>query len=239
MPMLSIVTPCFNEVDNLELLCRRIREVAEKLPGYSYEHIIVNNASTDGSQALLRRLAAEDPRIKVIFNVRNFGATRSGYYSLLQATGDAVIGMSADLQDPPELIPQFVAKWEAGYKIAIGIKSQSEESALFFAVRRLYYFLVGWLSNVPLVKNTTGFGLYDRCVIDLLREIDDPYPYFRGMICDLGFERAEIPYVQAQRKRGFSKSNFYSLYDVAMLGITNHSKVPLRLATLTGFCLAR
>ena len=236
--MLSIVSPCYNEQENLEELCRQVREAVRSVDGYDYEHVIVDNASTDDSPAILRRLAASDPRVKVIFNARNFGHIRSPYHALLQTSGDAAMFLASDLQDPPELIPQFVAKWEAGYKIVIGVKQASKESALFFAVRRLYYWVSGKLSDVPLVKNFTGFGLYDRKVVEILRQIDDPYPYFRGLICDIGFARAEIPYVQPARQRGFTKNNFYTLYDIAMLGITNHSKVPLRLATFTGFCLA-
>ncbi|MEN6405079.1 MAG: glycosyltransferase family 2 protein [Thermoguttaceae bacterium] len=235
--LLSIVTPCYNEEENVEKLCQQVREVVEKLKDYDYEHIIIDNASTDNTPAILRRLAADDHRIKIIFNTRNFGNTRSPHHVFLQARGDAVITMVADLQDPPEMIPKFVEKWEAGYKIAVGVKTESEESAIFFAIRKLYYYLIGRLSSVPLVKNFTGFGLYDRKVVEILRTIEDPYPYFRGLICDIGFERAEIPYKQPVRKRGFTKNNFYALYDIAMLGITNHSRVPLRLATFAGFGL--
>jgi len=238
--MLSIVTPCYNEQDNLEELCRRVKAVGSDLAGrgYDYEHVIIDNASTDQSPEKLRRLAAEDTRIKVILNSRNFGHIRSPYHAFLQARGDAVVCMVSDLQEPPEMILSFVEKWEAGCKIVLGVKTESEESSLFFAARKFYYWLIGRLSEVPLVKNCTGFGLYDRQVVEVLRKIDDPYPYFRGLICDIGFERAEIPFVQAARKRGFTKNNIYTLYDNAMLGITNHSKVPLRLATFTGFCLA-
>jgi glycosyltransferase involved in cell wall biosynthesis len=156
----------------------------------------------------------------------------------MQATGDAVISIVADLQDPPTMIREFINKWEEGYKIVIGVKTQSEESPFFFAIRKAYYNLVGRLSEVELINNFTGFGLYDQKVIETLRSIEDPYPYFRGLICDIGFQRAVIEYVQPSRKRGFTKNNFYDLYDLAMLGITNHSKVPLRLATMTGFIVA-
>ena len=238
MPLISIVSGCFNEEDNVEELHRRVKAVFAALPQYSYEHIFIDNASTDSTVEVLRKLAAADPAVKVIVNARNFGHVRSPYHALMQTSGEAVIGMASDLQDPPELIPQFLEKWEAGYKVAIGIKNASEESMLFFAARRVYYWLIGKLSDVPLVKNFTGFGLYDRKVIEVLQKIDDPYPYFRGLICDIGFERAEVPYIQPARKRGFTKNNLHTLYDLAMLGITNHSKVPLRLATFTGFCLA-
>ena len=236
--LVTVVSGCFNEEDNVEELYRRVKDVFAALPQYTHEHIFIDNASSDRTVEVLRKLAAADPAVKVIVNERNFGHIRSPYHALLQAKGEAVVCMASDLQDPPELIPQFLAKWESGYKVVIGVKNASEESALFFAVRRLYYWVSGKLSEVPLVKNFTGFGLYDQKVVAVLRQIDDPYPYFRGLICDLGFARAEIPYVQAARKRGFTKNNFYVLYDIAMLGITNHSKVPLRLATFTGFCLA-
>jgi glycosyltransferase involved in cell wall biosynthesis len=236
--LISICTSCHNEEGNVDELHQRIQAVFASRPQYRYELIMLDNGSTDGTADALRRLAASDPCVRVVLNSRNFGAVRSGFHALMQASGDAVIAMVSDLQDPPEMIPQLLEKWEAGYKIAIGVKNESEESPLFFAVRRCYYGLIGRLSDSPLVKNFTGFGLYDRQVIDVLRKIDDPYPYFRGLICEIGFERAEIPFVQPQRKRGFSKSNFYALYDLAMLGIVSHSKVPLRLAAMLGFASA-
>jgi glycosyltransferase involved in cell wall biosynthesis len=208
------------------------------MPQYDYEHIFIDNASTDRTVLILKEIAKNDLRVKIIVNTRNFGHIRSPYHALLQADGDAVISIVADLQDPPSMIMDFILKWEEGYKIVIGVKTQSEESPLFFAVRKAYYNLVSYLSEVKLIKNFTGFGLYDRKVIAALRCMEDPYPYFRGIISELGFERAEIEYVQPSRKRGFTKNNFYTLYDLAMLGITNHSKVPLRLATMTGFSVA-
>lgn len=238
MKMISIMTPCFNEEENVRELIGRIRSVMKKLPEYAYEHIFIDNASKDNTVEVLRKLSSDDEHIKVIVNTRNFGHIRSGHHALLQATGDAVIGMASDLQDPPEIIPQFVKKWEEGYKIVLGVKETSSESPLFFLVRRAYYKIVSKLSEVELVQNTTGFGLYDKMVVDILRDIDDPYPYFRGLICDIGFDIATITFHQPNRKRGFTKNNFYTLYDLAMLGITNHSKVPLRLATMTGFSVA-
>lgn len=238
MKTISIITPCYNEEENILELVHRIRNVMEELPEYAYEHILIDNASKDNTVAVLREIASEDKHIKVIVNTRNFGHVRSGYYALLQAKGDAVIGMASDLQDPPEMIPHFVKKWEEGFKIVLGVKETSAESTLFFLVRKAYYKMVSKLSEVELMKNTTGFGLYDQKVIEILRHIDDPYPYFRGLICDIGFEIAPIPFHQPTRKSGFTKNNFYTLYDLAMLGITNHSKVPLRLATMTGFLVA-
>jgi glycosyltransferase involved in cell wall biosynthesis len=235
MKTLTIYSGCFNEAENIEEFITRIRAVMESLPQYNYEVLIIDNASDDGTQNMLRNFASQDARIKVILNVRNFGPVRSGYHGLLQARGDAVIAMASDLQDPPELIPTFVAKWEEGYKLALAVKNESEESAIFFWIRKMYYELVTRLSHVRLLKNATGFGLYDQEVIEQFRRLDDPYPYVRGIISDFGYPIAEIPFVQPRRKRGLTKNNFYSLYDMAMLGITSFSKVPLRLATMIGF----
>jgi len=243
VPLLSVVSGCFNEVENVEDLCSQVAAVIDGLPPrngepYTHEHILIDNASTDGTVEVLRRICAEDTRVRVIVNTRNFGHIRSPYHALLQARGEAVIGLASDLQDPPGMIPQLVARWEAGYKVVVGVKEESLEKRSLFFVRGLFYKLIDRLSEVPLVRNFTGFGLYDRIVIDKLREVDDPYPYFRGLICDLGYARAEIPYAQPARKRGITKNNFYTLYDLAMLGITNHSKVPLRLAAMAGFALS-
>lgn len=238
MKFLSIVSGCYNEEENVRELYDRItRVLAEDLPEYAYELILIDNCSQDKTVEILREICRKDKRVKVIVNNRNFGHIRSGYHALFQARGDAIIAMASDLQDPPEMIPQFVRKWEQGYKIALAQKTTSEESAFFFLVRKAYYNLVNRLSDVPLVKNVTGFGLYDRCVIEELRKISDPYPYFRGLICDLGYEQALIPFNKPARKRGFTKNNLYTLYDLAMLGFVNHSKVPLRLAIFSGFCI--
>ncbi len=238
MKLISIVTPCYNEQENVDEIYARVKSTMSSLSDYDYEHIFIDNSSTDRTVEILRRIAAKDRNVRVIINTRNFGHIRSPQYALRQTKGDAVIHIVADLQDPPEMIADFIRKWEEGYKIVIGVKEKSEESPLFFAIREMYYNLIGKLSDIYLIKNFTGFGLYDRKVVDTLRQIDDPYPYFRGLICDIDYERAEIPYVQPARRRGFTKNNFYTLYDMAMLGITNHSKVPLRLATMTGFAVA-
>ena len=235
MAFLSVVTGCYNEeASALELYERTCKTFASDLPEHSFELIVIDNASTDRTVEVLKGIAARDKRVKVIVNNRNFGHVRSGYHAFLQARGDAVIAMASDLQDPPELIPQFVRKWEEGYKIVLGQKANSEESPLFFLIRETYYSVINNLSEIELVKNATGFGLYDRCVVEDIRRIDDPYPYFRGLICDLGYERALVPFAQPTRRRGITKNNFYTLWDLAMLGITNHSKVPLRLATFAG-----
>ncbi len=234
---ISIVTPCYNEEGNVANLSRVIAGVFAKLPQYSYEHVFIDNASTDSTVKILRQLAAEDKNIKVILNARNFGHIRSPFYGMLACKGDAIILVVADFQDPPEMIAQFLAKWEEGYKIVIGVKKRSRENPLMFAIRKAFYNLLAKMSDSgerP-VKNFTGFGLYDQSFISVLRTLDDPYPYFRGMITELGFDRYEIEYTQPQRAAGKTKNNFFTLYDIAMLGFTNHSKLPLRLAAFVGF----
>jgi len=235
MKRISIVSPCYNEEENVRELYEQVKNVMATLEGYEYEHIYIDNASKDRTVPILREIAAQDKRVKVIINARNFGHIRSPYHALLQADGDAVISMASDLQDPPHLIRDFVQKWEAGYKVVMGVKSHSEETMVLFALRTLYYRTLRTLSDIELVENFTGFGLYDQEVIRILRQIDDPYPYFRGLIADIGFESAKIEFLQPTRKRGITKNNFYTLYDMAMLGLTNHSKIPLRLATMFGF----
>ena len=243
MPFISVVTACYNEEENVAEVYRQVRAVVETLPPrdgepYTYEHLFIDNASVDRTVEILRGICASDRQVKVIVNTRNFGHIRSPFHGLMQARGDAVISIVADLQDPPDMIREFVARWEAGAKVVIGVKKDSQENRAMFLVRRLFYGLIDRLSEVPQIRNFTGFGLYDRAVMDALRDIDDPYPYFRGLIADLGYARAEIPYLQPGRHRGITKNNFYTLYDMAMLGITNHSKVPLRLAAMAGFALS-
>lgn len=239
MTFLSIITGSYNEEENVAELYERVcKTFTADLPGYTFELIVIDNASTDGTVKVLKTIAAKDERVKVIVNNRNFGHIRSGYHAFLQAKGEAVVVMVSDLQDPPEMIPEFVKKWEDGYKIVLAQKTNSQESALFFLIRTLYYKTISRLSEIELVENATGFGIYDRRVVEDIRQINDPYPYFRGLICDLGYERALIPFTQPARKRGFTKNNFYTLWDMAMLGITNHSKVPLRLATFAGLGVA-
>jgi len=234
---ISIVTPCFNERDNVEELHERVRAAMSPL-AYDYEHLYIDNHSTDGTIDALREIAAHDPKVKVIVNARNFGHIRSPYHGLLQGSGDAVIVIASDLQDPPEMIPEFIRRWEAGAKSVMAVKPSSDESRAMFSIRRLYYRFVGRISDVQLVPDATGAGLYDREVIEVLRNLHDPYPYFRGLIAEIGLPIDTVEFTQPKRKRGLTKNNFYTLYDMAMLGITNHSKVPLRLMAMLGFALS-
>lgn len=237
MKHISIMTACYNEEENVRALYEAVKKVFAGIGRYTYEHVFIDNASRDRTVEILRDIAREDPNVKVIVNARNFGHIRSPYHGLLQTTGDAAIVLVADFQDPPQMIADFLAKWEEGYPIVIGVKEEADESGLMFGLRKLYYRLVSKLSEVDLVQNFTGFGLYDRRLLDILQEIDEPYPYFRGLIAEIGFESFKIPYRQPRRWKGITKNNFYTLYDMAMLGITNHSRVPLRLATMTGFAV--
>jgi glycosyltransferase involved in cell wall biosynthesis len=236
--LISVVTACYNEEENVEELYNKIKEVFERLEKYEYEHIFIDNASKDKTVQILKEIAKNDKNVKIIVNARNFGHIRSPFYGLLQAHGEAVISIVADLQDPPSMIADFIKKWEEGYNVVVGVKKESDESKLMFAIRSHYYDMISRLSEVDQIKNFTGFGLYDKKIIEILRKIDDPYPYFRGLISEIGYDIFRIEYVQPMRKRGLTKNNFYSLYDIAMLGITNHSKVPLRLAAMLGFCLS-
>jgi len=231
---ISIVTPCFNEEENIEELIKQVSHVLEK-ESIEYEHIFIDNSSDDKTVEIIKRIADSDKRIKLIANARNYGHIRSPFYGLLQATGDAVMLVVADLQDPPDLIPEFINKWKEGNDIVIGVKKKSHESPLMFFVRGMYYNLINRLSEIKLAKNFTGFGIYDKKIIDTLKTINDPYPYFRGLIFELSDSVETIYYTQPVRHRGITKNNFFSLYDMAMLGICNHSKVPLRIATISGF----
>jgi glycosyltransferase involved in cell wall biosynthesis len=237
--LITILTPCYNEELNVREVHRRLMEVAAQLPQYRFEHLFIDNASTDGTVKVLREMAAEDPTVRVIVNARNVGVDRSGMHAFLQARGDALGCLVADLQDPPELFIDMLREWEKGYPIVAAIKDSSDESGLMYQLRTAYYRLVGRLTNVKILEHFTGFGLYDRSVVEKIRTgFPDPYPYFRGMIAELGLPVAKVLYNQKRRKRGFTSNNFYSLYDFAMLGITNLSRVPLRLVIFFGFVSA-
>lgn len=237
-PRISVISGCYNEEENVAEFCSRVCSALEESGNKNYELILIDNNSTDGTQEKIRKLTASNSKIKAIFNARNFGHVRSPYHALLQASGDAVICMASDLQDPPEMIPQLIEEWKKGAKAVVCVKESSEESPLFYLIRRAYYALIGRLSETQLIHNFTGFGLYDKAIVDYCREVADPYPYFRGQISEIGLPIKEIPYRQPLRKKGITKNNFFTLYDLAMLGITNHSKVPLRLAAMLGFALA-
>lgn len=233
--LISILTACYNEEENVEELSKQVKRVYESLPEYQFEHVFIDNSSTDRTVEILKRLAAKDKSIKIIVNVRNFGHIRSPYHGILQCNGDAIISIVADFQDPPQMISDFIKKWEEGYKIVIGVKAKSKENWIMFSIRKFFYKIIESISETEQIKNFTGFGLYDKYFIDVLRNLDDPYPYFRGSIADLGYNRAEIEYIQPKRNKGRTKNGFYSLYDMAMLGFVNHSKIPLRLSSFIGF----
>lgn len=241
MTLISIVTSCLNEADNVVELHRRVKAQFESggpAADLEFEHIFLDNGSTDATVAQVKALAAADTRVKLIVNARNFGHVRSPLHGMYQASGQAVICMASDLQDPPELIGQFIAHWRAGELIALGVKPNSRETWAMSMVRRFYYRTLGRMADVPVIANFTGFGLYDRSVVDMIRGLGDPYPYFRGLIAELGIRYATVEFEQPARVRGITKNNFYTLYDLAMLGLTSHSKLPLRLATLAGFVLS-
>jgi glycosyltransferase involved in cell wall biosynthesis len=238
MKKISVISGCYNEEGNLKEFYRRLVAVFGQLPGYKYEIIIADNCSTDRSREILREIAAKDPRFKVILNANNFGHIRSPFNALLQATGDAVVGLCSDLQEPPEMILEFVKQWESGYQVVCGVKPKSLENPLMFQVRCAYYWLLAGCSETPQIRNFTGFGLYDRRVVDAIKKFNEPYPYFRGLISEIGFKRIEVPFTQAARQHGKTKNNFFTLYDMAMTGFVNHTKLPLRLAAFSGFVLA-
>ena len=236
--LVSIVTPCFNEEDNIDAVYGAVKKIFQKKDEYNYEHTFIDNDSSDKTQEMLRELASKDSNVKVIINSRNFGHIRSPYHAMLQSEGDAVILLVADLQDPPDLIYEFLKEWENGHDAVIGTKTQSLESPAMFFIRKVYYGIINRLSEIKLQTNYTGFGLYDKKTIVAMRSLDDPYPYLRGLIFEIGFDIKIIEYTQPARLRGITKNNFFTLYDMAMLGISNHSKIPLRMATLSGFLLS-
>jgi dolichol-phosphate mannosyltransferase len=233
--LVSMISPCFNEEENVEELYRRACDVMAQLPQYDFEYVFIDNASTDRTVEKLKSIAARDPRVRVIVNMRNFGHLRSPYWGIIQTRGHVTVYFASDLQDPPEMVPQFLAAWEEGYKIVLAVKPVSQTNPVVHWMRKSYYRILDAISEVSLVKDATGFGLYDRSVLDLVREVDDPYPFLRGLICELGFPIKTIAFNQPRRQRGITKNNFYTLYDMAMLGIVSHSVVPIRLAAMFGF----
>jgi len=237
MAHVCVVTPCYNEQDNVRELHRRIRVQFETLP-HTYNHLFIDNASSDGTVERIKAIIAEDDRVQLIVNSRNFGHIRSPYHGMLQAEGDAIIAMASDLQDPPEMIPRLLEAWQKGFSVVKAVRSSTDETFALATVRGLFYWLIRRISDLELTKNYTGTGLYDRRVIEILRQIGDPYPYFRGLISEIGFDSATVVFHQAKRTRGLSSNSFMTLYDIAMLGITKHSMMPLRFMTLFGFVTA-
>jgi glycosyltransferase involved in cell wall biosynthesis len=236
---ISIVSGTYNEAENVEEWYDRVQKAISPLRDrYDFELIVIDNASEDDTVERLKVLTENDRQLKVIINNRNFGHIRSPYWGIMQATGDAVVYLASDLQDPPELIPSFIIEWERGWKVTYAVKQTSQEAYFFNLVRKTYYRILHTISDVPLIDNATGFGIYDKAIIQYLRSINDPYPYLRGLVCELGFPVKTMEFHQPSRERGFSKNNFYRLYDMAMLGIVSHSMVPLRIAGFLGIVIS-
>jgi dolichol-phosphate mannosyltransferase len=232
--LISILSPCYNEEDNIDELYRRVVRVLDALTDYNFEFLFIDNSSTDNTVEKIKAIIDLDKRIKLIVNIRNFGHLRSPYWGMLQTKGEATICMASDLQEPPELIPQFIAAWESGFKLVMGTKPSSTTNPAIHFLRRSYYRMLDGISDVSITRDMNGFGLYDKCVLDEIRKINDPYPYLRGLVCELGFPIKAIEYIQPTRYRGTTKNNFYTLYDMALLGIVSHSMLPIRLSAFTG-----
>ena len=233
-PVISIATGCYNEVENIPVFYRRMMAVLARHPEYDYEFVVADNCSTDGTRDVLRQLAAADPKFRVILNANNFGHIRSPYNALLETRGDLVLYICSDLQEPPEMLDEFLKKHDEGYAVVCGVKPRSRENVLMFQVRRLYYRMLNACSESPQIENFTGFGLYERRFLEALKRYRDPYPYFRGQVAEIGFRRTEVPFVQERRMAGRTKNNFFTLYDMAMTGFVNHTKLPLRIAVFLG-----
>mgnify|MGYP001241295900 CR=1 FL=1 len=233
--LVSVVTPCYNEEENVEQLCAAVRAVFEELGEYDYEHLLIDNFSTDNTRTILRAIARRDPKVKLIFNSRNFGYIRSMYHGVMQTVGDAVTIVAADLQDPPELIKELLKKRAEGFDVVMAVKDDSKEGRMMFAIRRVFYKVIRNLSDdVKMVDNFFGFGVFDRRVVDFLKQMDEPHPYFRGLISEVGLKQTVLKYVQPERKRGSTNFNLYRLYDFAMIALTNYSKIPIRIISVFG-----
>lgn len=236
MKKISVLIPCYNEEENVEAISSAVIDIIQKeCSQYDYEIVFIDNCSTDKTRGIIRNICECNKKVKAIFNAKNFGQFNSPVYGMLQVTGDCVIPIVSDFQDPVDMIPQFIREWENGYKIVIGVKTNSEENRFVYWLRSCYYRFIKKFSEVEQIEHFTGFGLYDRAFIEVVRELDDPKPFFRGIVAELGFERKELPYEQPKRKAGKTKNNWYSLYDAAMLSITSYTKIGLRLCTLFGF----
>lgn len=238
MKKISVLVPVFNEQENVKEISVAIENELKKLKKYDYEIVFIDNYSTDRTREILRQICKENKKMKAIFNVKNFGQFNSPYYGLQQTTGDCTILICADFQDPVEMIHKFIEEWEKGYKIVIGIKNKSKENKLMYFFRSCYYKIIKKISNTEQIEHFTGFGLYDKEFIKVLKDLKDPTPYLRGIVAELGFNRKEIPYEQQNRRKGKTHNNFYTLYDAAMLGFTSYTKIGLRLATFIGVIIA-
>lgn len=239
MKKISIMIPCYNEVENVEPMCEAvIAELESSLSKYDYEIVIIDNASTDGTRDKIEKLCSGNKKIKAIFNVTNFGQFNSPFYGMCQCTGDCVIPVCCDFQDPIELIPTLVSYWEQGHKIVSAVKTSSKENPILYFLRGIYYKLIKSMSDVKMIEHFTGFGLYDKSFIKILRELDDPTPFLRGIVAELGYKRVDIPYEQQKRKAGKTHNNWYTLYDAAMLSFTSYTKAGLRIATIMGFLMS-
>lgn len=235
---ISIITPTYNEKENIKFLYEEIKNIIKKIDKYEFELVIIDNASTDGTVDILKEIAAHDSSVKIILNTRNFGHIRSPYWGIMQTSGDATIYLASDFQDPPDKIPQFIEEWERGWKIVLGVKPVSVSKSFFIKIRRLYYKILDEIAEIDIIRDTTGFGLYDKQVLDHIRTIYDPYPFLRGLICELGYPIKTLEFIQPNRNRGISKNNFYTLYDIAILGLISHSNVPLRISSFIGYIFA-
>ena len=235
MKKITILTPCFNEEGNVKKLYEEVKKVMnESLTNYEYNHLFVDNCSSDNTLAILKEIASIDKNVKIIVNSRNFGYERSFFNGLLASNEDALIPMVADFQEPPEMIIKLVKKWEEGFDSVLAIKANSDENKIMFKIRKIYYNLLSYLSEIKIYKNFTGFGLYSRKVVNEIKKIKDPYPFFRGIVCEVGYKIATVEYHKPRRFKNISKYNFYQLYDLAILGILSNSKIPLRIAVFIG-----
>ncbi len=240
MKKISIVIPCYNEQDNVEHICKAVVELFDKeLLGYDYEIVFAENCSRDNTREEILKLCSANKKVKAIFNEQNFGQFNSPYHAMLQTTGDCTVLMAADFQDPPELIPTFVKEWEeGGYSVVCGIKAKSKENGLMYFLRGCYYKLINSMSSIEQIQQFTGFGLYDKRFIKIMRSLKDPTPFLRSIVAEYAHNRKEIPYEQPKRLRGKTSNNFFSLYDAAMLSFTSYTKMGIRLAVFTGFCIS-
>lgn len=236
---ISVMTPCYNEEDGIRECYERVRDVFEtRLPDYDFEHLFIDNCSQDHTVRILKNIAAKDRRVKIIVNARNFGLSRSPYHGMLEATGDCVVPIVADLQTPPELLVEFIEKWEQGFKMVIAVRTGMEEGRILKFFRSTFYSLMSRMSRVTQIQHFIGFGLFDRTVVDILRSLQEPDPYFRGLVSEIGFEKAFVHYHQPPRRHGKSRHNFLDLLELSMLALTTYSKVPIRMMTLAGFVIA-